>query len=208
MEVEQEDDMFSFSKLNKIRMSRSTKSTRPMKVSQEHKFNIQMKQVPSAASTKEIKPVRTCREKIIIRQGNKYKAVFDIWIGVLVAYSCVTAAYFATFQDPPNSQEIADLCLESFFWIDMFLNFFSEYTDPKTHEVISDLKKIAIHYIFKSTFILDFLAVFPFYTIFGGSAILTKLFRLVRLPRLVRLLDNYKFIKLVTTASIITYFFG
>lgn len=98
--------------------------------------------------------------------------------------------------------------MESFFWIDILLNFFQEYKDTKTHENISDLRKIAFHYVFRSTFVLDFLAVFPFYIIFGGNSILTKLFRLVRLPRLVRMLDNFKFIKLVVTASIITYFFG
>ena len=98
--------------------------------------------------------------------------------------------------------------IESFFWVDILLKFFEEYTDPKSHEVISDYKSIAFHYIFKSTFVLDVVATFPFYTIVGGKSILTKLLRLIRLSKLIKLIDNFKFTKLVVIAGTITYFFG
>jgi hypothetical protein len=208
MEQGLDEDRFTFSKLNHIKIGKSGQSTRPQNVNQEHKFNFDMSKASSFYIKEEKKQAQSCKDRIIIRQGNKYKAVFDMWLGFLYAYSCVTAAYFAAYEDPSPTLEVIDLSLELFFWIDIFLNFFQEFQDPKTHEVVCDLKKIAFHYVFKSTFIFDFLATFPFYTIFKGETILTRFFRLVRLPRLLRMLEFNKFLKLVTTASIITYFFG
>jgi hypothetical protein len=34
-----------------------------------------------------------CIEKIIIKQNNKYKALFDIWMLILATYSCIMSAY-------------------------------------------------------------------------------------------------------------------
>ena len=206
MDQTQSNDTFSFSKLNHIKFGKSAKSTRPQKINQDNRVSIDMSRTSSIVYKEEVKPTRSW--KLIIRQGNKYKMIFDAWIGIIAAYSWITSAFYASYQSPSNSQETADLCIESFFWIDILLKFFEEYTDTKSHEVISDHKNIAFHYVFKSTFVLDFIAVFPFYNIFGGKAILTKLLRLVRLPKLIRLIDSFKFFKLVVIATVITYFFG
>lgn len=202
------ENRLTFSKLNHVKLNNTAKSTRPQKVNQDHKFNFDTVRKSSVILQEDLKPEKKCKEKIIIKQDNKILIKFNYLIALVSAYSCITSAYFAAFNKPTNTHETIDLAIESLFWIDMILHFFEEYTDSTTHETVSDLKWIAYHYMFKSTFFLDFLAVFPFYTIFGGDLLLTKMFRLIRLPKLISLLNNYKFIRLVTIASTITYFFG
>jgi hypothetical protein len=78
------------------------------------------------------------------------------------------------------------------------LNFLTEYKDPESYETVRSFSKIAKRYIFKGSFILDFLAVFPFNLIFRNSekaSVLTavKLLRLFRLPRLAKLIDITRF---------------
>jgi hypothetical protein len=79
----------------------------------------------------------------------------------------------------------------------LILNFFQEYKDNDTYANVRDLKKIAIRYVFHSTFIIDFISVFPFNKIINGNVLMTKLFRLFRLPRLMRLVDIGRFNQLL-----------
>jgi hypothetical protein len=203
-----DDNRLTFSKLNHVKLNKSSKSTRPQKVNQDHKFNFDSARKSSIVIKEDKKPKKRCKEKMIIKQDDTYLIIFNYIIAVVSAYSCITSVYFAAFEEPSTQQETIDLAIESFFWIDIILHFFEEYRDSKTHETVSDLRWIAYHYVLKSTFFLDLLAVFPFYSIFGGIAILTRLFRLIRMPKLINLLNNYKFLRLVTIASTITYFFG
>lgn len=127
--------------------------------------------------------------------------------------------------------------MEGFFWVDIILHFFQAYKDQDTYKIIKSHKKIAYNYVLRGTFIVDFISAFPFVPIFGGDAILTKLFRLFRLPKLISLLDIsrmstllkkcwssqsrderiraqyrlmyvYKIFRLIVLASILTYFLG
>lgn len=78
------------------------------------------------------------------------------------------------------------------------LNFFFTYENDK-YETIDDLRTISMKYL-KGWFIIDFLAVFPFYLIFkvGNYNKLTrilklpKLYRLIKMTRLVRMLKIVK----------------
>lgn len=115
---------FTFSKLNHLKLNKSSKSTRPQKVNHEHKFNLDVERTSSIVVMEEKKAKKTWKDKLIIRPDNKYKQAFDIWIGILVAYSCTVSVYYASFEEPTRTQQIVDLSLESFFWIDILLNFF------------------------------------------------------------------------------------
>jgi hypothetical protein len=59
--------------------------------------------------------------------------------------------------------------------------------------------KIWPNYIFRGTFIIDLLALFPFLLIFGNDAIVTKLIRLFRIPKLLQMLDIGKFNQILNT---------
>ena len=49
------------------------------------------------------------------------------------------------------------------------IDFFTEYKDSETFQVIRDIKKIAFHFVIKGTFLLDFLSLFPFRYVFPGA---------------------------------------
>ena len=47
---------------------------------------------------------KTCKERIIIETNNKGKAIFDVFILLLVGYSCVTSMLYVAFT--PTNNEI------------------------------------------------------------------------------------------------------
>lgn len=121
-----------------------------------------------------------------------WKSYFDIVILLLVGYSCFSTLLYVAFGQPDNRLQIAfDQTVEIMFYIDFVLNFLQAYPDPDTLQPIKDLKKIALKYV-GGWFFVDFVSIFPF-EIFFNSGVLTKLFRLCRLPRLIKLLDISRF---------------
>lgn len=141
---------------------------------------------------------RTFFDKLIISESSKWKAIFDILMLILVGYSCITSIFYVAFNAPSNIVHITfDWSVEVCFFSDLVFNFFQEYKDPETYENIRSHKQIAMKYIFKGWFIIDFVSVFPFVAILQQNALITKLFRLFRLPRLIKLIDISRFNKLL-----------
>ena len=128
----------------------------------------------------------------MISADSKWKSFFDIWILFLVGYSCFSSLYYVAFVTPTNPVHKSwDFIVEIFFYADIILNFFSEYKDPDKNETISDFKEIAKAYL-NSWFLIDFISVFPFHILLSTGA-LTKLFRLARMPRMIKLIDVNRF---------------
>ena len=73
--------------------------------------------------------------------------------------------------------------------IDLIISFFSEYWDNGM--IVRDLPKIMVHYL-KSWFIIDFLAAFPFEMVLGTKSYYSRMTRLFRMPRIVKLMKNSK----------------
>lgn len=181
---------------------------------------------------------KSLSDRLIINENSRWKTIFDIMMLFLVAYSCFTSVFYVAFDSPKNTPQITfDWMVEGFFFTDLIFNFFQEYKDPETYENVRNHKKIAKRYIFKGWFFIDFISVFPFVSIFKNNALLTKLFRLFRLPRLTKLINTsrvnqllksflenssrderivaqhivmycYKIFRLIIIAIIITYFLG
>ena len=87
---------------------------------------------------------------------------------------------------------ILDYLFDSFFVIDMVLNFITAYYDEQG-KFVHSYQQIAISYL-TSNFCIDFLALFPFnYLNIEEIQDYNKLFRLMRLPRIYKL---YKVIKI------------
>ena len=78
----------------------------------------------------------------------------------------------------------------------IILNFFHSYLDESTGEIITDSKRIAIHYL-KGWFTIDFISSFPFELIWDKSNIL-------RLLRIIRINKIFKFISFVERVSLKT----
>lgn len=139
---------------------------------------------------------KNCKEKLIISWDSGWKSYFDIAILLLVGYSCFSTLLYVAYGTPTNELHKAfDDFVEYMFYTDFLFNFLQEYRDPDTLEPVRDLKRIAVNY-FKGWFFVDFVSIFPFEH-FLNSGVLTKLVRLFRLPRLVKLLDISRFNKLL-----------
>lgn len=89
-----------------------------------------------------------------------------------------------------------DFVVEAFFVLDIILKFFVSYVDDDTGQNVTDLPKIAWNYFLSFRFAFDILATFPMYLIISNGEI-TKIIRLIRLPKAVKLFDSSKFEALV-----------
>lgn len=136
----------------------------------------------------------------IIAADNPYKSKFDVFVLLLVGYSCITSLYNAAFT-PLNHPGIVvwDWMVEAFFYTDLVLSFFHAYVDEETDEIVEDFASIYKTYL-GGWFIVDLVAVFPFQVIFKQGFAL-KLFRLARLPRMFKLLDVERFKKVLVDIS-------
>jgi hypothetical protein len=136
------------------------------------------------------------QDKIIIGSDSAWKSYFDVFILVMVGYSCFTTLFYVAFQSPNNRLHLVwDQAVEIFFYTDFCFNFLQEYIDQDSHQKVRDIKMIAPHYL-KGWFFVDFVSIFPFDVIFS-TGVVTKLVRLARLPRLIKLIDISRFSKIL-----------
>eukprot|EP00947_MAST-08B_sp_MAST-8B-sp1_P005122 g5122.t1 len=63
--------------------------------------------------------------------------------------------------DAGLSWNIAEVCIDVFFVLDIFLNFATPYLDDEDMKYVTDSKKIAIHYL-RGWFFIDFVSSIPF----------------------------------------------
>ena len=80
-----------------------------------------------------------------------------------------------------------------------FFSFLQEYYDEESQQRIRELKLIAKKYV-EGWFIIDFVSIFPFGAFFN-TGVVTKLFRLCRLPRLIKLIDPSRFKKVLKSTA-------
>ena len=61
--------------------------------------------------------------------------------------------------------------VDTIFWMDIFLQFATSYVDPASGDEIFSPKKIANHYIFEGSFLVDFMSTFPFSAFFEAGGV-------------------------------------
>jgi hypothetical protein len=94
-----------------------------------------------------------------------------------------------------------NLVIDTFFLIDICLNFFTSFIHPFKKVEVTSQKEIAINYI-KGWFFFDLISIIPIYYFFPIEFDLNNLLRLARLSRLnkvvklVRLLKMFRQIKI------------
>lgn len=126
----------------------------------------------------------------IIHPDTKWKSFFDVWILILVGYSCIINMYITAFSaEKSDTDTIIFWIVEVFFYFDFTFSWFMGFRDPETTELVWAFKEIAKNYL-KGWFTIDFISIFPFQIFVPpeeGSA--TKLLRMPRMLRLGKLLD-------------------
>ena len=136
-------------------------------------------------------------DNLIISADNPIKSKFDIFVLLLVGYSCIVSIYNAAFYrahlavNESIYMQTWNWVVEGCFFADLILSFFHAYTDEERGEDVVDFDTISRGYLF-GWFTIDFIACFPFFLIFE-QGILLRLFRLARLPKMLKLLDKEHF---------------
>ena len=144
-------------------------------------------------------------DRIIINHKNGYLVAWNIFVSVvtlLSAFSNLHTAAFSTHHDQKLNDLFDDSLIffqisqEFLFGVDIIVVFLTEYKDPKTGDYSRKLTAIAFNYL-KSTFIIDFLAFFPFFETIRHHMIPeyhepTEYYNFWQLLFLLRLLRLYK----------------
>ena len=133
--------------------------------------------------------------KFIIHPDAKWKSVFDVFILVLVLYSCITNMLFVTFPIKNDLLQVQIFwCVEGCFYIDFILCWFQGFKHPFYQYNVMEFGPIASHYL-KGWFIIDFVCIMPVQLL--SQDYKQRSIKLLRLPRLLRLtkLLNIKTIK-------------
>ena len=92
------------------------------------------------------------------------------------------------------SGDTIDLVLkysEIFFLLEIIQNFFTSYSDPEHYDTIDSIKLIATRYVLYGSFIVHFLAVFPWFMVLPNDTYEEQqtqrdllLFKMLRISRL------------------------
>jgi hypothetical protein len=128
----------------------------------------------------------------VIREHSKFRTVWDCFILILIFASCILIPFQIAFRHEAYRLGSGIIyIIDFFFFIDIFLNFFTSYRYAGTE--ITDKRKTVNHYL-KTLFPVDLLANFPldafllmFLDIQIYSVSLVLIFRGFRLLRVVRL---------------------
>ena len=137
--------------------------------------------------------------------NSKWKMIFDFIVILSTLIYCMKIIYqlcffgFSANYMNDRYDKLLDIIILILNTIYIALNFFHSYLDKETGEIITDNKKIAIHYL-KSWFPIDFISSFPFELIWESSHIL-------RLLRIIRINKIFKFISFVERVSLKTRHF-
>ena len=155
--------------------------------SRRRKSSIIMPVFPTSFSTQTCTPHTVC----VIPVDNPWRTRWDIFIILLALYNSVSVPLEAGFslEEDYIELEIVGYLFDSFFAIDILVNFRSAYMDAEGKEVIQP-KKIAWNYVASGRFIADLLATFPFEILADivGQFISTSKLKLIKLLKLVRLI--------------------
>jgi len=133
-------------------------------------------------------------------------STWDTVMLIIIAYACFSSAYYVAFDFPKGKPVLLILehCVFAAFTIDIIFNLMRLPESMEGPNAKKDHSAIVKAYLKSGWLVLDCLATFPFY-LFGegeGASSLGmwfKLLRLVRLPKIMNLLDLARFNKFVET---------
>lgn len=147
------------------------------------------------------KKTEEVKTKWLIKENNKYKRAWDIWVLVCVAYVAFVMPYrdLAFMLEETKRDMVTDYIADGTFLIDMILSFFSVYFDAEKVEPVTDRKRIALHYM-KGWFAIDLISIIPFQLLGSAGKLgksvrvlrFLKIWKLVRLIRIARLQKSFE----------------
>ena len=151
----------------------------------------------------------------ILLPDDPFKQWWDFVNMIMILFVCVTTPARIAFTEEDNfTWTLIGICVDTIFFVDLVLNFFTAYHDRELN-LIDDRKKIIKHYL-KGWFFIDLISILPIslitrtgdYNSLARIARFPKLYRLVKIMRLVRILkivkQKSKFVKYLNEVLKIT----
>ena len=107
------------------------------------------------------------RPYIIDSRNSQFLNYFEYLVMTLAIWNAIWTPLTISFQRAADIGEsipfqLIDAFVDTIFWMDIFLQFTTCYVDKASGEAIFLRRKIASHYVFQGSFLIDFMSTFPF----------------------------------------------
>lgn len=133
--------------------------------------------------------------KYMIHPESKYYLVWTLIGLLLILYSITFMPLGLVFYADNTDIDLAENLMNIYFGMDLIVNFFVALKDDTTGEVIIDRKKIALEYIF-GFFFIDLISSIPFGLMLENFGSANRLLRILKIPRLIKIIGVMKIFKL------------
>ncbi len=182
------------------------KTTAEAKILGSYRF---VEQIGKNLDDKKIKVKKTKKEKSVSKTKKKQqpidpnsapKLIWDMFVSLLTLYAVVSTIIFIALDSPVSIEVLyVDSVVDVFFIVDIMLNFMTAFVrhNGRVETSFSEIRK---HY-FRHGFLLDVTASIPISLILllsnaqDGNLRANKLFRMVRLPKLLRFYRTFVMIQ-------------
>ena len=142
---------------------------------------------------------RTDRKKGIIYPEDKTKVYWDVWITIVLLFTCFLLPARLAFIKPIESLETlhfwmyVNTALDIFFFIDIIFNFNTAYYDD--YLTIEDRRYVIAKSYIMSWFLIDLISIIPFDVILSALhlnglvrfAKIGKIYKIIKITRLIKL---------------------
>lgn len=141
--------------------------------------------------------------KCLIYPDNKFYAFWDLFMTVVLLFSCIiTPIHLALFEELNETWTAINWSIDAFFFVDILVNF-NAATYDDDFELIDDRCAIAKNYL-NSWFLIDLVAIIPFELMFpnnGEAGNLVRISRIGRLQKFGRLVRLFRLFKIAKNSS-------
>ena len=137
----------------------------------------------------------------VISVNSIHKLIFDIIVIFLNIIYCTIVFHLLSFNSDNNDNSsnktwiTFEIVVCSLYTLYIVSNFFHSYQEKQTGEIITDLRKIAKHYL-KTWFFFDILSIIPYELIFHNGDF--GMFRLLSMIRIHKVFQFFTFVSRVS----------
>lgn len=133
--------------------------------------------------------------KYMIHPESKHYLVWTLIGLLLILYSITFMPLGLIFYADNSDIDLAENLMNIYFGMDLIANFMVALKDELTGELIVDRKKIALDYIL-GFFFIDLISSIPFGLMLENFGSANRLLRILKIPRLIKIIGVMKIFKL------------
>ena len=139
--------------------------------------------------------------QIKVRLIDQLKASWDIFVMVVLIFSCLTIPYRVAFVKEDTFQwEVVNNTVDICFLLDIVIIFNSAYYDDD-YKIIDSRKVISVGYL-KGWFLIDIIAILPIELIMKADAVkYNEMLRIARIGRIYKVVKLFRLVRIVKFAK-------